>query len=163
MAWLATQLLNTSGANATYNDIAIQEAIWTLTNDPNVDGASPHNQTTTQAGPYGDAGAEQSYLFWITDAGADYNNTVSGYASLATGDWSIVTAVASAGCTVGSGTAFSQDGGVSACVPGTMGTGDVTQEFLAYSPPQAPEPASFLLIASGLLACAIAARRFGIL
>ena len=134
MAWLATQMLAVSGSDATYNEAAIQEAIWTLTNDKNVnDGLSPRNKTTTQTGTYGDTGVEQSYLAWIADAQADYAGSVQGYASLVTGNWSIVTAVASAGCTVGSGTAYSKNNGVSACTPGTAGTGTVTQEFLAYS------------------------------
>jgi hypothetical protein len=171
MTWLATQMLAVSGTSATYNETAIQEAIWTLTNDKNVnDGSSPHNKTTTQTGTYGDAGVEQSYLAWIADAEADYGGNAAGYASLVTGNWSIVTAVASAGCTVGSGTAYSKYSGVSACTPGAAGTGSVTQEFLAYSGgtptinqgglgPSTPEPASFLLIGSGLLAGAVFARR----
>jgi hypothetical protein len=171
MAWLATQMLAVSGSDATYNETAIQEAIWTLTNDKNVnDGLSPRNEATTQSGTYGDTGVEQSYLAWIADAKADYTGNVQGYASLVTGNWSIVTAVASAGCTVGSGTAYSKNGGVSACTPGTAGTGTVTQEFLAYSGGTptidqgglgnpAPEPASFVLIGSGLLAGAVFARR----
>lgn len=164
MAWLATQMQNTSGANATYNDIAIQEAIWVLTNDKNVnDGLSPHNETTTGTGTKSDSGVQQSYLAWISDAAADYNKSnVSGYANLVTSDWSIITAAASAGCTVGSN-------GSTGCTPGTAGTGNVTQEFLAYaSAPVAqtnnsgtatPEPDSFILIGSALLFGGIIGRR----
>jgi hypothetical protein len=164
MAWLATQMQNTSGANATYNDKAIQEAIWTLTDDKNVnDGQSPQNQTTTGTGTRSDSGVQQSYLAWIADAGVDYNQSnVTGYANLVSSDWSIVTAVSAAGCTVGSK-------GSSGCTPGTAGTGDVTQEFLAYSSApvsqtnfalgNSPEPASFILIGSGLLVGALVGRR----
>ncbi len=159
MAWLATQMLAVSGTNASYNEIAIQEAIWTLTNNTTVnDGLSPENQKTTQTGTYGDTGVEQSYLQWITDAKNDYSTSVGGYAGLVTANWSIVTAVSSAGCTIGSN-------GTTGCTPGQPGTksssGWVTQEFLAYtggtpiinqggSNPSTPEPASFLLIGSGL-------------
>ncbi len=162
MAWLATQMQNTTGTNATYNDIAIQEAIWTLTDDKNVnDGQSPQNQTTTGTGTRSDAGVQQSYLAWIADAAADYDHTnVSGYANLVTADWSIITAVGSAGCTIGSN-------GSTGCTPGTAGTGAVTQEFLAYSPTvgqngsqtATPEPASWILIGSGLLAGGLIGRR----
>lgn len=168
MAWLATQMLSVSGTSATYNEIAIQEAIWTLTNDSAInDGTSPRNQTATQNGT-GDTGGEQSYLQWLTDASNDYNKTVAGYASLVTANWSIVTAVSSAGCTIGSN-------GTKGCTPGTAGTksssGWVTQELLAYSGSgtpiitqngsgsSTPEPASFVLIGSGLLAGAIFNRR----
>lgn len=158
LAWLATQSQNTTGANASYNDIAIQEAMWTLTNDSS--DPSPHNQTTTGTGTKSDSGVQQSYLAWISDAESDYNTTVSGYASLVTNDWYIVTAVSSAGCTVGSD-------GSTGCTPGTAGTGNVTQEFLAYSSSPVstttqaatPEPASFILIGSGLLLGAIVGRR----
>ena len=164
MAWLATQMQNTSGTNSTYNDIAIQEAIWTLTNDANVnEGQSPQNQTTTGTGTKSDAGVQQSYLAWIADAAADYNQSnVAGYANLVTGDWTIVTAVSSAGCTFGSN-------GSAGCTPGTAGTGNVTQEFLSFtsgpinettsSGPAAPEPATSVLIGSGLLMGALVARR----
>jgi hypothetical protein len=164
MAWLATQMLSVSGTSASYNEIAIQEAIWTLTNDSAVnDGLSPRNQTATQNG-VGDAGGEQSYLQWITDASNDSTKGVTGYASLVTANWSIVTAVASSGCTVGSS-------GTTGCsTAGKPGTGTVTQEFLSYSggtpiinqggsSPSTPEPASFLLIGSGLLAGAMFGHR----
>ena len=103
MAWLATQMQNTSGANATGNDIAIQEAIWTLTDNNTVnDGQSPQNYKTTGTGALGDNGAQQSYLAWIADAAADYNQTgVAGYANLVSSNWSIITMVSSAGCTLG--------------------------------------------------------------
>lgn len=160
LAWLATQAGNTSGANANANDIAIQEAMWTLTNlssDP-----SPHNETTTGSGTMGDGGVQQSYLSWISDAQSDYNTTASGYTSLVASDWYIVTAVSSAGCTVGSN-------GSNGCTPGTAGTGSVTQEFLAYSSgpmsvttqnSSTPEPASFLLLGSALLIGAGVGRRY---
>jgi hypothetical protein len=167
IAWLATQMQNTSGANAGYNNIAIQEAIWTLTDDKNV-AQSPQNQKTTGSGTLGDGGIEQSYTAWIADAAADYNQTgLTGYASVISGDWSIITAVGSAGCTLGSETnGCSGAGGTGA---GTAGTGAVTQEFLAYSyaPVQntgnalgsVPEPASFIMIGSGLLLGALVGRR----
>jgi hypothetical protein len=169
MAWLATQMQNTTGTHATGNDIAIQEAIWALTNNSTVnDGLSPHTYSTAGTGTFGDNGVQQSYLQWITDASSNYNKTgVTGYTDLTIGNWYIITAVASAGCTYGSeGTlGCSGAGGTGA---GTHGTGTVTQEFLAYSANpiatsggsnSTPEPASFLLIGSGLLVGGLFSRR----
>ncbi len=165
MAWLATQSQNDgSGTNADNNDKAIQEAIWHLTNDTaGPDGTSPTNTsgyTGTAAG--GANGTAQSYSQWITDAQNDYNKTVAGYTTLNLNNWYIVTGVPSAGCTIGSN-------GTTGCTAGTAGTGNTTQEFLAYyngslptsngGSSSTPEPASFLLIGSGLLGVAIFSRR----
>ncbi|HVW08147.1 MAG TPA: PEP-CTERM sorting domain-containing protein [Bryobacteraceae bacterium] len=176
MAWLATQMQHTTGTTAQSNDIAIQEAIWTLT-DTAGGTTAPHNSSGNNgSAASGLGGTAQSYLTWIADAqaavtqfngGANwsyYNN----YSALVTSNWYIITAVTSAGCTAGSETnGCSGTGGTGA---GTAGTGSVTQEFLAYAPgglsvstgntaPAVPEPASFALIGSGLLAGALFARR----
>jgi hypothetical protein len=171
LAWLTTQMRAQSGNNATTNDIAIQEAIWTMTNDTSgPDGAGPHNASTELSGSALTNATDttaQGYLNWITDAqNANTNGFAaqSGYATLVSSDWYIVTAVGSAGCTIGSN-------GSNGCTPGTAGTGDVTQEFLAYysgngglltsnvAGSSTPEPASFFLIGSGLLAGSILIRR----
>ncbi len=168
MAWLATQSMNDgSGTNANNQDIAIQEAIWALTNDRAL-GVSPTNSsgyTGTQSS--GATGTPQSYLQWIENANTWYNNgamngLTTGYTALVNSNWYIVTNVASAGCTIGSN-------GSTGCTPGTAGTGTTTQEFLAYyngSLPTstggsgaAPEPASWLLIGAGLAGVAIFRRK----
>jgi hypothetical protein len=176
MAWLATQMQHTTGANAQANNIAIQEAIWTLT-DASSGATAPHNSSvnTTGTAASGLGGAAQSYLSWIADAqayvtafngGASWQYT-SSYSALVTSSWYIITAVQSAGCTIGSETnGCSGAGGTGT---GTSGSGTTTQEFLAYAPgglvtttgaaPGVPEPASFILIGSGLFAGAFFARR----
>jgi hypothetical protein len=171
MAWLTTQMMAQTGASANANDIAIQEAIWTMTNDSaDTDGTSPHNASTELSGSalaHATDGTAQGYLNWIADAQDAHANSFaseSGYATLVSSDWYIITSVSSAGCTIGSS-------GSTGCTPGTAGTGNVTQEFLAYysgsgglvtsvvSGSATPEPASFLLIGSGLLAGSILIRR----
>lgn len=175
MAWLATQMQHTTGTNAQANDIAIQEAIWTLT-DTAGGATAPHN-SNSNSGTAGSGlgGTAQSYLTWIADAQAAITQFNGGatwsyynsYSALATNNWYIITAVTSAGCTTGSETnGCSGAGGTGA---GTAGTGSVTQEFLAYAPgglvtstttvAGVPEPASFGLIGSGLLFGALFARR----
>jgi hypothetical protein len=169
IAWLTTQMMAQSGTNATANDKAIQEAIWTLTNDSTgAEGSSPHNENTELSGTALTSATDstaQGYLNWIAEANNAVSNglgTESGYSTLVPGDWYIVTAVGSAGCTIGSN-------GSTGCTPGTSGSGNVTQEFLAYyngnlpvstvSSVTTPEPGSLLLMVSGLLFSSFVARR----
>lgn len=174
MAWLATQMQHAG----TTNDKAIQEAIWQLTdagwaNAPNNSQNYHGGVTTGYSGTT--STTAQSAAHWIQDAQnyiASYNTTTgtSGwsnagyYADLVLSDWYIVTAVTSAGCTTGSYNYH----GVEGCTPGHSGYGSTTQEFLAYlpgttgsTPPPSgvPEPATFVLIGSGLVAGAVLRRR----
>lgn len=174
MAWLATQMQYTGSTN----DKAIQEAIWQLTDAPGGATAPTYSHNNNGSAGSGDTGTAQSAAKWIADAQnyiAGFNTTTgtsswgysSHYANLVVSDWYIITAVNSAGCTVGSH-------GATGCDPdGTAGTGSTTQEFLAYSPaglststggqtpppPGVPEPATFVLIGSGLVAGAMVRRR----
>jgi hypothetical protein len=176
MAWLATQMQHAGSTN----DKAIQEAIWQLT-DASGGNTAPNNSSGYNGGvTTGYSGTTsstaQSAAHWISDAMsyvAGYSatsNTSSWssagyYANLVLSDWSVVTAVDSAGCTTGS----YDYGSIHGCTPGHAGYGTTTQEFLAYTPgtsgatppppPTAPEPASFVLIGSGLMAGAVVRRR----
>jgi len=176
MAWLATQMQHAD----TINDKAIQEAIWQLT-DASGGNTAPNNSSGYHGGvTTGYTGTNsttaQSAAHWIQDAQAyiaGYNATTgtsswsssSYYANLVLSDWSVITAVDSAGCTTGSYDYH----GVHGCTPGHAGYGSTTQEFLAYIPGTSganppppsgvPEPASFVLIGSGLVAGAIVRRR----
>jgi len=168
MAWLATQMQQAGSTN----DKALQEAIWQLTDAPT--GSTAPNNTSGYHGGVttGYSGTTsstaQSAAHWIQDAMnyvAGYNSTTntsswsnSGYyANLVLSDWYVLTAVDSAGCTTGSYNHY----GIEGCTPGHAGSGSTTQEFLTYipttsganppPPPSAPEPASFVLIGSGLL------------
>jgi len=176
MAWLATQM-QTSGIS-TDNDIAIQEAIWKLTYDTGDTTADPSNSAgytgTVSNGVTGSTNSTaQSDTTWIADAQAyvaGFNGTsstwshASSYTNLVTADWYIVTATDAAGCTLGAT-------GTTGCTPGGSGAAtDDTQEFLAYytggglpvttqTASATPEPASFILIGSGLLVGGIFGRR----
>jgi hypothetical protein len=174
MAWLATQMSD-SGIS-TNNEIAIQEAIWKLTYETGASEADPSNSAGYTGGASkGVSGTtsstEQSDSQWIADAQAyvaGFNGTTStwsytsDYSNLVTGDWYIVTATDAAGCTSGA-----HSGG---CTPGGSGVATSnTQEFLAYyngslpvttqTATATPEPASFILIGSGLLVGAVVGRR----
>jgi len=179
MAWLTTQMQHAG----TTNDKAIQEAIWQLT-DAYGGNTAPNNSSNYHGGiTTGYSGTSsssaQSAAHWIQDAQnyiASYNATTGTsswsnagyYADLVLSDWYIVTAVDSAGCTTGSYDYHGQEG----CTPGHQGYGSTTQEFLAYlpgttgstptppTPPSGvPEPATFVLIGSGLVAGAVVRRR----
>ncbi|HEU5021823.1 MAG TPA: PEP-CTERM sorting domain-containing protein [Bryobacteraceae bacterium] len=170
MAWLATQMQHTG----TTNDKAIQEAIWQLTDAPGGNTAPNNSHYNYGTASAGDTGTAQSASHWIQDA----QNYISGYSAtsgtsswgyashyedLVLGDWYIVTAVNAAGCTTG----YHNPSG---CNPdGSSGWGSTTQEFLAYIPGTSgatppppsgvPEPATFVLIGSGLVAGAVLRRR----
>ncbi|HEY4089027.1 MAG TPA: PEP-CTERM sorting domain-containing protein [Bryobacteraceae bacterium] len=176
MAWLATQMQSAGSTN----DKAIQEAIWQLTDAPGGNTA-PNNTSGYHGGvTTGFSGTTsstaQSAAHWISDAMsyvAGYNSTSNTsswsnagyYSNLVLSDWYVLTAVDAAGCTTGSYNHY----GVEGCTPGHAGSGSTTQEFLTYipttsgaNPPPptgAPEPASFVLIGSGLLGAAIMRRR----
>jgi hypothetical protein len=133
LAWLATQM-----QGATYgNEVQIQEAIWQLTDTTANKSVSP----TSSAG----TGQTQTYSQWMADAAADWNKTVTGYLTVNYAGWEIVTQTSAADQQSGLGTQefLAYQGG-----PGTV----VTQSAV-------PEPASFLLIGSGLLAGAVFGRR----
>ncbi|HVW08179.1 MAG TPA: PEP-CTERM sorting domain-containing protein [Bryobacteraceae bacterium] len=168
MAWLATQMQYTGSTN----DKAIQEAIWQLTDAPGGSSAPNNSRYNNGSASSGDDGTAQSAAKWIQDAQSyiDGFNATTGtsswgyanhYANLDVSDWYIITSVNSAGCTVG-------NDGPKGC------SGSTTQEFLAYStgglststgnqnpppPPGVPEPATFGLIGSGLVAGALVRRR----
>lgn len=160
MAWLATQMMaqansstGTALSTAQANDKAIQEAIWTLTYDSSDFYPVPHNSGNGELGSTMGAtdSTAQGYLNWISDAEAAATSgfaALTGYATLVTGDWYVVTAVSAAGCTIGS-----EGGNSNGCTPGTPGDTYGEQEFLAYdlgdpmSP--SPEPASFALFGVG--------------
>jgi hypothetical protein len=176
MAWLATQMQHAG----TTNDKAIQEAIWQLTdagypNAPN--NSSGYTGGVTNGFSGNTSSTAQSAAHWIQDAmsyvaGYDASSNTSTwsnagyYADLVLSDWSVITAVDSAGCTTGSYNHWYHHG----CTPGDSGYGSKTQEFLAYIPSTTggdqppppsgvPEPASFVLIGSGLVAGAVVRRR----
>lgn len=154
LAWLGTQMTKgtVTGAVAA-NNVEIQEAIWALT-DP-----SGHTSPTASY-----TGQTQTYLQWMQDAKYTVQGSASGYSGYGYGtaasyltptysDWYVVTNTAAVGCTMGSG---------SGCA------GSSYQEFIAYSAAPVvttggslatPEPASFILIGSGLLAGALVGRR----
>ncbi|HEU5020695.1 MAG TPA: PEP-CTERM sorting domain-containing protein [Bryobacteraceae bacterium] len=176
MAWLATQMQHAG----TVNDKAIQEAIWQLTDagSSNAPNYSHNNGGGVTSGYSGNTSSSaQSAAHWIEDAMsyvAGYSATTNTstwsnagyYADLVLSDWSVITAVDSAGCTTGSYSHWGHEG----CTPGNAGYGHETQEFLAYIPTSTggsqppppstvPEPASFVLIGSGLVAGAVLRRR----
>jgi hypothetical protein len=133
MAWLATQMM-TSGRTVG-DEEAIQEAIWSLSENP----------TTSGSPTVAASGETQTYSQWVADAKYE----VTGSGSLVAGtyltpnynNWLVLTVPADAGVTIGSGG---------------------TQELLAYTgqvPTKTPEPASFVLIGSGLLMAAVFGRR----
>jgi len=175
MAWLATQM---QSATSSTTDKAIQEAIWQLTdagtaNAPNNSHGYTGGVTTGYTGT--SSSTAQSAAHWIQDAMnyvAGYNSTTNTstwsnagyYSNLVLSDWYVLTAVDSAGCTTGSYNRY----GVQGCATGHTPSGSTTQEFLTYipsttgaNPPPSgvPEPASFVLIGSGLLAGAAVRRR----
>ena len=148
MVWLATQLVSTSNAS---DQVEINEAIWQMT-DP-----TGHTSPTTTY-----TAETQSYSEWMADAkyavagtGAyTTGTTAANYLTPTYSNWYVITDTATVGCTLGSGTGC---------------TGTSYQEFLAYynstSPGSttgktvAPEPASFVLIGSGLLVGGLIGRR----
>ena len=85
MAWLATQMQNTSGSSAANNDKAIQEAIWQLTDASGAPNAAPNSSSgyngTASSGS--DSGTAQSAAHWIQDAQeayiAGFNGTTSNW------------------------------------------------------------------------------------
>jgi hypothetical protein len=140
IAWLFTQSIQSGQSTA--NQDAIGEAVWLMT-DP----------TGTPKATAGNTGSNLTYLEWITDAEDYYNKsasqTPSQFMTVNDSDWYVVTASNAAGNTGGTG----------------------TQEFLAYytsSTPTGtegsmqtatPEPDSFVLLGTGLLAAGLWSRR----
>ena len=120
---------------------------WNLT-----DQTAPTDYNFLQTGTKSDS-TQQGYQNWISDAAADYSATspVKGFASANFNYWSIITATTSAGCTIGNSGSSNGTG----CTPGSVGSEGTTQEFLAFA---SPEPASFLLIGSGLVVGALFGR-----
>ena len=126
MAWLFTQMMQPGQTTA--NQIAIQEAVWHMT------ASTPGAVSTTSLS---NSGSNLTYLQWITDAGNDYNKTVSGFATPNYSSWMILTDVANASVK-------------------TQGTGN--QELLAYytsgssitSAAATPEPGTIVTLATGL-------------
>jgi hypothetical protein len=158
MVWLAAQLVATTGTNWANNQAEIQEAIWQLSDPKNNGGSSSLGSPTTTYGA-----ESQTYLQWeadakyaITGVGAyTAGTTAASYLTPDYSAWYIVTDTNAAGCSYGGGYHCS---------------GSASQEFLAYSTPSGPhstttavtgtpEPASFVLIGTGLLAGAFFGRR----
>ncbi len=148
MAWLGTQMMGTSN---NYDRAAIQEAIWTLGQ-----GASAsYNTTWTGVGQETQTYAqwEQDSIYAITYVGSYAVGNAASYLTPAFNNWVVITATNATGCTTGT-TNFL----------GGCGNGNVNQEFLAFQTGTnyttgTPEPASFVLIGSGLLAGAFFGRR----
>ncbi len=160
MAWLGQQMIQTGESTA--NIDAIQEAIWVMTYNGSLGTTWAPNGSGTDITS---TGATYSYSQWITDAEADYNKTgVAGFSNLQASDWFVVTDITAAGCTSGT------SGSTGCSTLGTAGTGNQYQEYLTYnnngglpfgggSQVGTPEPASFFLIGSGLLAGGLFGRR----
>ena len=145
LAWLTTQMM--SSGQTIGNEEAIQEAMWVMTDDPN-NAASPTSSPTA-------SGATQTYMQWMGDAayevtgGAQGSLTAGSYLTPNYSNWLVLS--------------VSGEGGQE------LGTGGV-QELLAFNGPMSitsqnsstPEPASFILLGSGLLiGAAIGRRRMG--
>ena len=139
LVWLGTEMLNHSANQA--DQASIQEAIWALTGGAGAPTASYTGQTQTYAE------WEQDAKFAVTGIGSYYIGTAANYTTPVYSNWLVITATDAVGCT--SGTT-----GTTACNGPA-----VNQEFLAYTPIATPEPASFILLGSGLLAGAVFGRR----
>lgn len=138
LAWLFNQTANNNESAA--NQIAIQEAVWHLTDAP---GATPTASSTN-------TGTNLTYLQWITAAAADStiqadgkSKVTAGFATATYSQWYVVTA-------------------------DNYKTAGSTQEFLAYNAAggitgtthsASPEPATFALFGGGLLAVGFFARK----
>jgi hypothetical protein len=132
-AWLAAQVQSFSLVTGTQTQVTAAQDNQTNAQEALWDltgGSDPgDNAGTGVSGVTNIAG-------WLADASADYSNEVAGYYN----NWFVITETGQAGQTSDAG----------------------YQEFLTYSTTSiatAPEPASFILIGSGLMAAGIIGRR----
>jgi hypothetical protein len=140
VAWLFTQDLKTGQSLA--NQDAIGEAVWLMT-DP----------TGTPKDTASNTGSNLTYLQWISDAGLYYNKiaaqTPTQFLTVNYNNWYVATDPAAGGNTGGKGLqemlAF-YSASSPASTAGTMLT-------------PAPEPASFILLGSGLVFAGVWGRR----
>lgn len=143
--WLATQVQSyastvgtTTGpaqTTAEDNEINAQEALWQLMDGGAVSGPSGDN--TSETGP-----GVTAISTFLTDAAADYAT-----ASIIYSNWYVATDVGETGVA---------SGGVQEFLINSSTNLTTTSDS---NPPKTPEPASFLLIGSGLVAGAVFGRR----
>ena len=132
IAWPYTQMMQLGASDQ--NRVSIQEAVWHMS-----------DTNSTPPSTYAAAsGSIKAYSDWINLAQTDYNKSAVGYVSPNYSNWYIFTDV---------------NGN---CVSGTQGCGG-SQEFVGFMgatvPTSTPEPASFILVGTGLLAAGVAGRR----
>jgi len=171
LAWLGTQMLNQT---TSANEQAIVDAMQTLT-DPKTYPSNTYGPDASNLASSTYKGSDLTVAQWVLEAewqtgngGTNESGVYNTYSSVNYNDWYVITAQNynntgenTAGCVVG----FQNgSGGCSASLGGDTGN-DAGQEFLAYSTDNfgrtaAPEPASFFLIGSGLLAGGFFGRRY---